>query len=394
VIAPAGTGPRAAERVARTITVVTAAAAVLLGGVSAGAIITAAPHLNPAYTPGAVGLVFGGFAVLTAVTFVARLPVIRFAHGVYATLFLLAQLAWIPALLTTTTPVGVDPWVLELTTLGTVPAAIAWRAWVAWVYLILNAVVVAVVRFVSSGGVSWVEPLQYGLLTITLAAIFTALAMVAMRNAAIVDAATAELRETAARSAAATARAREQARLDALVHDEVMSTLFYASRADSRLDRPIRQQALGALAQLEALRHGRSPRTGEVTPAAFVSRLRSVVLDASLSFSFEQHGHRETPIPGDIAEAFAEATSEAARNSILHATGSRQRSVTVELSPAGVEVSIRDDGDGFDPRDVAPHRLGIAVSIRGRLEALPGGSSSVDSRPGEGTIVRLQWADR
>lgn len=391
--APVGTGPRAAERVARTITVVTAAAAVLLGGVSISGMIEAAPHLNPLYTPVAVAVVFGGFAALSIVTFLVRLPLIRVAHGIYATAFVAVQLAWIPALRDGAMPVDISPWVLELTTLGTVPAAIAWRAWIAWGYLLLNAIIVGAVRFESAGETSWIDPLQYALLTITLAAIFTALAMVAMRNAAIVDAATTELRLTAARSAAATARAREQARLDALVHDEVMSTLFYASRNDSQLDRPVRAQALGALAQLEELRHGRSPRSGAVTAAAFVSQLRSVVLDASLAFAFEQRGSRSNPVPGDIAEAFAEATSEAARNSVLHAPEARHRAVTVELSPTGIDVIVRDDGNGFEPREVAPHRLGISVSIRGRLAALPGGRASVSSRPGSGTVVVLGWRE-
>lgn len=387
-----GTGPRAAERVARTITIVAAAAAALLGGTAIGGMLDAAPFLAPWYTPAAVTIIFGGFTIAAVYSFFVPLPRIRRAYGAYAVVFVIVQLAWLPAQ-THSTPLTLNPWVLEMATIGTVPAAIAWRAWIAWAYLILNAVVVGVVRFISAGSADISEPLQYALLTISIGAIFTALTLVAMRNAAIVDAATAELRDQAARAAAATARAREQARLDALVHDEVMSTLFYASRADGALLESVQAQARGALAQLESLRRGRPERSGEVDASGFVSRIRSVVLDASVAIDFEHHGTRSRAIPGDIAEAFAEATSEAARNSLTHAPEARHRSVNVVLTEAGIDVIVHDDGRGFDPRDVAPHRLGIPVSIRGRLTALPGGRASVSSRPGNGTVVALGWSD-
>lgn len=387
-----GSGPQAEERVARTITVVTAAAALLLGGTAIGGMIEALPYLQRWYTPVAAGAIFGGLGIVAVVTFLVPMRGIRIAHGLYAIVFVLVQLAWLPAL-GHATPASVNPWVLEMATLGTVPAIIAWRAWIAWSYLLLNAVIVGVVRYVSNGGTDLSVPLQYAVLTVTLAVLFTALASVALRNAATVDAATAELRETAARSAAATARAREQARLDALVHDEVMSTLYFASRDDGSLLPSIRSQAADAIAQLEALRLGRPERSGDVDASTFVSRIRSVVLDSSLGIDFSQHGSRGAAIPGAVAEAFAEATAEATRNSLTHARDARHRAVTVVLSDSSVEVIVQDDGRGFDPRDVAPHRLGIPVSIRGRLAALPGGRATVSSRPGNGTVVALGWSD-
>lgn len=387
-----GFGPHAEERVARTITVVTAAAALLLGGTAVGGMLDAASYLQPWYTPFAAGAIFGGLGFVAVVTFLVPMPGIRIAHGIYAIVFVVVQLAWLPAL-DHSTPGNLNPWVLEMTALGSVPATIAWRAWIAWAYLLLNAAVVGVVRYISLDGTDLVVPLQYALLTVTLAGLFTALASVSLRNAAIVDAATTELRETAARSAAATARAQEQARLDALVHDEVMSTLFYASRDDGSLLASVRSQAADALEQLEALRLGRPESSGEVDAATFVSRIRSVVLDASLAFAFSQHGSRTESIPGAVAEAFAEATAEAARNSLTHAPDARHRAVNVVLTDSGVEVIVQDDGRGFDPRDVAPHRLGIPVSIQGRLAALPGGRAAVSSRPGSGTVVALGWSE-
>ena len=78
---------------------------------------------------------------------------------------------------------------------------------------------------------------------------------------------------------------------------------------------------------------------------------------------------------------------------MVHADG---KAVTVRAEVAfddgGIDVTIEDDGVGFDSRDVRPHRLGILVSIRGRMSAIPGGSASVESNPGEGVLVRLRWS--
>jgi signal transduction histidine kinase len=63
----------------------------------------------------------------------------------------------------------------------------------------------------------------------------------------------------------------------------------------------------------------------------------------------------------------------------------------VRLSSTLLSIDIVDDGVGFEPTTVAPHRLGIAVSIIGRVQSLPGGVAYVRSSPGEGTQVHLEW---
>jgi hypothetical protein len=377
-------------RVTRVVTLVATVAAAFLGATAVPGNMAAADHLQAYYTPLAVTLVFGGMLALFILTFVLDLRRIRFAQGTYALVFLALQFLWVAAL-TSPLPDGVNPWILELGALGTVPAAIAWRPWAAWTYLGVLSVIVGPIRFITNGGVDWTVPLQNLLLTPTLAALFTALAMVAVRNAEAVDEATRELRDATARSAAARARAQEEIRLDALVHDEVMSTLFYASRGDARLDESVRAQARDALAGLERLRGGRSEPAAGVSPDGFVTRLRAVVLGASIDVGFDARVSRTTPLPGDVASAFAEATGEAVRNSLQHAGERANRRVTVVVEENGIEVRIYDTGVGFDVREVPPHRLGILVSIRGRLATIPDGRAHVTSYPGAGTLVTLEW---
>ncbi len=381
----------ATVRVARTITIVNGVGALILGLIALGSILAGTKYLTPPFTLVAVLVVYGGYLVLTIITMFAGLRVIRLVHGTYAALFVLIQVAMVPAIKPGSFAEGVSPWLLEMAAIGAVCAVVAWDTSTAWAYLLLLSVLEAPIRWLTRSEDGWNTPLQYALLTLILGGLFTALAIAAMRNAAAVDAATSELREAAARSAAATARAQEQARLDALVHDEVMNTLYYASRADAALEGPVRRQAIAALAELEELRHGRADVAPAVTPTEFVSRIRSVVLEASIDVEFSAHGVRELDVPGEVAAAFAEATSEAVRNSVTHAPHA-ERQVRVRFSPELIEVRVRDDGPGFDALEVAPHRLGILVSIRGRLGAIPGGHAVVTSESGRGTLVTLTWS--
>ena len=388
-------GPQAAARVARTITGVAGIATLVFLGLAVSPIVAAAPYLDPTYGVVGPALVFGLPPILAIVGLFIGLRALRRMLAAYAVVFLLVVVLWAPAL-RESLPAGLSPWPLEVTALGTVPAAIAWRPPIAWAYLVLNSLLIAPIRLLADGGEDLALALQYGLFTLTFASIFTALAMVAMRNGYALDSATETARATTARAAAAASRAQEQSRLDALVHDNVMATLYYASQG--QLDDSVRRQAAKTLAQLEQLRGGRNQSGEPVTSEDFVARIRSVVLDASPEIDIDVIGSRGTTVPANVAEAFAEATSEAVRNSLTHAVASGASPVTrsahIAITERNIRVVVRDDGQGFDTRDVSAHRLGIVVSIRGRLGAIPGANAVVDSRRGLGTVVTLSWAGR
>ncbi|WP_165271597.1 ATP-binding protein [Actinomyces sp. oral taxon 897] len=103
------------------------------------------------------------------------------------------------------------------------------------------------------------------------------------------------------------------------------------------------------------------------------------------------------PLPPQVLAALREAVLEALRNVECHArgrdAGRRVRALlTVRQVRDGVRVVVRDDGVGFDPADAPQVHLGLRLSVRERMDALPGGWVQVDTAPGRGTRVFLGWA--
>ncbi len=338
-------------------------------------------------------VVFGVPMLLVPLAFRVSGRMLRLLLGGYSIAFTLVVLAFVPAMTAPALPEGIAPWPVLITAIGTVPAALAWRPLWAWLCVLANAIIITPVRFLASGGTEWASPLQYGFFTITFAGIFTGLTIVTLSNGRALDAAIAAARTAAASAAAVIAREQEQARLDALVHDEVISTLFYASQGRPELAGSVQRQASKAMEHLARLRESPEGSARPVPADEFVSRMNSVVAGLSPDVVFLVQGSRSAPVAADVAATLAEATAEALRNSIEHAAkrGSVARSVTLVLAEDGISASVVDDGVGFDPRSVPAHRLGIAVSIRGRLDTIAGGRATVTSRPGRGTRVLLEW---
>ncbi len=95
------------------------------------------------------------------------------------------------------------------------------------------------------------------------------------------------------------------------------------------------------------------------------------------------------PVSRDAALGLFRIAQEALRNAVRHA-GARGVDLTLEPAAAGVRLSIRDDGSGFDPgAERGRPSLGLA-SMRERAD-LFGGSLEVRSAPGRGTTVEV-WA--
>ncbi|MET7682183.1 DUF5931 domain-containing protein [Streptomyces sp. NPDC005423] len=99
------------------------------------------------------------------------------------------------------------------------------------------------------------------------------------------------------------------------------------------------------------------------------------------------------PLPPAAARELAAAVGAALDNVRRHAGEDARAWILVEDEPGEVVVTVRDDGPGIADGRLAQAegegRLGVALSIRGRLRDL-GGSAELVSVPGQGTEVELR----
>ncbi|MCT1355293.1 sensor histidine kinase [Gordonia sp. p3-SID1431] len=236
--------------------------------------------------------------------------------------------------------------------------------------------------------------------------VFLAVVLVATRTGRELDETREETYRTAANVAAASAREVEKERFDAIVHDRVIASLLAVR--PGRPDERLAAQAASALDEL-----ARVPGPGDadtVTDVEVVRRIRLAAADISERFDVEVVGgqnagdqdpgdqdgvevRRAEPAsyPVEVLDAVVEAMSESLRNVLRHAGDDAECAVIVQLASDALSMAVVDDGVGFDPESVAVGRLGIAVSIRGRLARLPGGHARVHSRAGRGTTVQIRW---
>ena len=97
------------------------------------------------------------------------------------------------------------------------------------------------------------------------------------------------------------------------------------------------------------------------------------------------------PVPSEVRHALLRVTQSAVANIKLHARANNA-SVTLGYLPDAVTLDVYDDGRGFDPGTVPPpsETGGYGLrAMRQRVEQL-GGELSVESTPGEGTIIAAQ----
>jgi signal transduction histidine kinase/phage shock protein PspC (stress-responsive transcriptional regulator) len=178
-------------------------------------------------------------------------------------------------------------------------------------------------------------------------------------------------------------RTQERADLAAHLHDSVLQTLALIQKnagdgpTVARLARSQERDLRSWLFAGEA--------TDESTVASAL-RLVAAAAEDTHGVSVEVVNVGDCPLEESL-RAVVNATREAVNNAAKHA-GTGQIDVYTEVSPASVDVFVRDRGRGFDVEQVAEDRHGLRHSIIDRMER-HGGTATLVSAPGEGTEVRL-----
>lgn len=318
------------------------------------------------------------------------LTALRVVSGIGAALYVVVLAAFGPtlALLDPGAVTGVLPWALAVYAGPSLAAVVAAGESAGLIVAAASLCAVPIYRMVLSADDSLgpaVSDVQTALCALSVCVIGGAL----VRGAVRVDA-------LAGRAGAATAREAEirgqvaaRARAAAFVHDEVLVTLRAAAEGGASTRAALQRQARRALELADRFRSGTADvEAGEA--AAWLEDLHGYAraLDPGIRIDVSETPHGLS-VPVGVAQALVGATRQAVDNSVRHA-GPATRVIRLERGPDRILVEVWDDGAGFDPAALPPGRLGIGMSIIAAMQAV-GGQARIDSAPGSGTRVVLEW---
>ncbi|HWH34765.1 MAG TPA: GAF domain-containing sensor histidine kinase [Acidimicrobiales bacterium] len=193
----------------------------------------------------------------------------------------------------------------------------------------------------------------------------------------------------------------ERARLARELHDATVQTLFSLSLSAEVAASLLEDDPAGAAAELGRIRELSQAAVGELRTLVF--ELRPPALDDGLVATLGKrlevlsrtHGLEVSlvapPSPSldpETETGLIRIVQEALTNVGRHAAA-RRVEVVVGVGDHAVDVTVTDDGTGFEPeaRAIRARRLGL-TSMRERASALEG-TLAVESSPGRGTTVRV-----
>ncbi|WP_030205626.1 MacS family sensor histidine kinase [Streptomyces bikiniensis] len=219
---------------------------------------------------------------------------------------------------------------------------------------------------------------------------------------------------TLARALEIEAATRERERLARDIHDSVLQVLAMVQRRGTALGGEAAELGRMAGEQEVALRtlvaggiarpslvsedesEGAVVRVVEVDDEADASApvdLRALIAPRAGSRVTLSEPGAPVLLPPPAARELAAAVGAALDNVRVHAGEGAHAWILIEDWPDEVIVTVRDDGPGIPEGRLAQAegegRMGVALSIRGRLRDL-GGSAEVVSVPGQGTEVELK----
>ena len=194
----------------------------------------------------------------------------------------------------------------------------------------------------------------------------------------------------------------ERQRLARELHDAVTQTLFSSSLIAEVLPRLWDRDPAQGLQRLEELRQLTRGALAEMRTLLLELRPTALV-EADLGDLLRQLGEAFTgrsrlpvelqlngsaPIPPEVKVSLYRIVQEALNNIAKHAEASQ---VTISLcrEPQGVEISIADDGRGFDLATVSADHLGLRI-MRERAGEISA-DLLVESEIGAGTQITVRW---
>lgn len=272
---------------------------------------------------------------------------------------------------------------------------IGWAGQGLWVVTVVSALATLAwgfLRITPSGGSATVlEASQEGVFVIALTMGTSAMLTIGFHAAEQLDASTDRAAAVVEQIAIRSSMQREQRTLDALVHDQVMTTLAAAGRETMSPD-TLAEMATRAMASLTG--HNAVDNDESATADEAVDMLVDMVTNVTTSAILDVRAEPGIAIPRRIAMTISMAAQEAVLNAVKHAKATTIRVTGRARTTANGEVDIRldvtDDGVGFDVSAVPERRLGVRLALQERMRSI-GGIAVVRSSRGAGTKIEFRW---
>jgi signal transduction histidine kinase len=339
-----------------------------------------------------VPTLFGTLVVVAVISFVK--PWARAVQGFFAVVYLPALITWPLTILPGAHVFSGIHWLNYLITIATAMAAIAFSPLVATIYVFLAPAIYFVVRVTpAGGGASWELALLEAIYAAILGGALMIIITMLRQAASSVDSAQAMALNRYSHAVHHHATEVERVQVDSIVHDSVLATLTSAARAFSPEAQLIAAEMAG-----NAIGHLRdaalvSPDDGTMVRLSAISgRIAgaATAFSAPIELRLKSVGTRS--IAAQSGEAIYSAAVQAMVNSLQHAGGPEvSRWVDIHgVRPGGIEIIVGDTGEGFSLSEVPEERLGVRISIVERI-ANSGGRATIQSAPGQGTIVSIRW---
>lgn len=220
----------------------------------------------------------------------------------------------------------------------------------------------------------------------------------ALANQAVLAIENAHLLERAEEAAIAA----ERNRLARDLHDAVTQTLFSASmiadvlpkiwernseEGQRRLEE-LRQLTRGALSEMRTLLVELRPAALEDTDLCGLIGHQVNAFSARTRMPINYERSCTQNPPPEIKEAFYRIVQEAFNNIAKHAEAASVQ-VRLDCQPGRAEISIQDDGAGFDPHSAQSEGLGLGIMAERALTI--GAQLKIHSQIGQGARLELIW---
>jgi signal transduction histidine kinase len=383
----------AARRVDRLIGRAFAAASVLLGAETAANLIAQMPllHANIVW-PLAAGLWLTQAFMISTFWFGRANKLWLQVHAAYMILLLIT---WpLQAQGMHGAPSTFVPWLWWAFDTGWIAAALSFKMrWVALYFATLVVGSVAMMLSPIGGAHTWQEVLQSAAFSVLSNGSVAVIALMLKNAAARTDRANEDAIAARAANASADAQSRERARVDALVHDSVLTALISASSATTK--EQVAASANLARTAIERLKSefNEPGQIENIYVSGFFDSLTAAA--KKLDENLDVRAAIASPflLPTSIANGLTEACLQAISNSVTHAGAKAHRELILKAGERSLKIVVKDNGRGFRPSSAARGRLGIRNSIIGRTESV-GGIVHIDSAPGKGASIIIEWGQK